>query len=239
MIKGFSLSMYKKISIVIPFYNEVETAVHLLNETLEHNPDAEIIAVNDGSSDSTLSELKKVSGIRVLHSAMNRGQSSALYSGLKSASGDIIVTMDGDGQNDPADIPKLVETLSEGVGMVCGYRAQRKDTLSKRIASKIGNSIRRTFINDGIRDTGCSLKCFRADAVSHFIPFNGMHRFMAAALKNAGLHIIEIPVNHRVRYAGSSKYTNWNRALRGIYDLIGVAWLLNRQVSHNVTEETD
>lgn len=230
--------MHKRISIVIPFYNEAETAVHLLNETLEHNPDAEIIAVNDGSSDATLAELKKVSGVRILHSLKNRGQSSALYSGLQKATGDIIVTMDGDGQNDPADIPNLIAALSEEVGMVCGYRAQRKDTLSKRIASKVGNFIRRTFINDGIRDTGCSLKCFRSNAVDVFVPFNGMHRFMAAALKNSGLRIIEIPVNHRVRYAGSSKYTNWNRALRGIYDLIGVAWLLNRQVSHDVVEET-
>lgn len=230
--------MQKKISIVIPFYNEAETAVHLLNETKASNPDAEIIAVNDGSSDATLAELKKVSGIRILNSTKNRGQSSALYSGMQHASGDIIVTMDGDGQNDPADIPKLIEALNESVGMVCGYRADRKDTLSKRIASKIGNSVRRTFINDGIRDTGCSLKCFRSDAVDHFIPFNGMHRFMAAALVNAGLRIIEIPVHHRVRFAGSSKYTNWNRALRGIYDLIGVAWLLNRQVSHDVKDET-
>ena len=108
--------------------------------------------------------------------------------------------MDGDGQNDPSDIAQLAEALSPEIGMVCGFRSVRKDILSKRIASKIGNSIRRTFIQDGIRDTGCSLKCFRKESVQHFVPFNGMHRYMAAAMKNAGLKIIEIPVNHRERY---------------------------------------
>mgnify|MGYP001295233452 FL=1 len=228
--------MHTEISIVIPFYNEAETAQYLLEEIKTHNPTSEIIAINDGSSDQTLAILSQIDGIRVLNSSLNRGQSSALYSGLTKATGPIIVTMDGDGQNDPADIPKLVEALAADTGMVCGFRKKRKDVLSKRIASKIGNFIRRLFIQDGIRDTGCSLKCFRKKDVQHLVPFNGMHRFMAAAMKNAGLKIIEIPVNHRERYAGQSKYTNLDRAIRGIYDLFGICWLLNRKVSFDVQE---
>ena len=228
--------MHTEISIVIPFYNEAETAQYLLEEIKTHNPTSEIIAINDGSSDQTLAILSQIDGIRVLNSSLNRGQSSALYSGLTKATGPIIVTMDGDGQNDPADIPKLVEALDADTGMVCGFRKKRKDVLSKRIASKIGNFIRRLFIQDGIRDTGCSLKCFRKKDVQHLVPFNGMHRFMAAAMKNAGLKIIEIPVNHRERYAGQSKYTNLDRAIRGIYDLFGICWLLNRKVSFDVQE---
>ena len=160
----------------------------------------------------------------------------ALYAGLKQATGDVCVMMDGDGQNDPADIPALVAALTEGIGMVCGYRAVRKDTASRRWASKIANRIRVTFINDGIRDTGCSLKCFRREAVDHLVPFNGMHRYMAAFMKRAGLTIAEIPVNHRSRHAGTSKYTNWDRALRGIYDLFGVSWLLRRKVKFDILE---
>jgi len=228
--------MHTQISIVIPFYNEAETAQYLLEEIKTHNPTSEIIAINDGSSDQTLAILSQIDGIRVLNSSLNRGQSSALYSGLTKATGPIIVTMDGDGQNDPADIPKLVEALTADTGMVCGFRKKRKDVLSKRIASKIGNFIRRLFIQDGIRDTGCSLKCFRKKDVQHLVPFNGMHRFMAAAMKNAGLKITEIPVNHRERYAGQSKYTNLDRAIRGIYDLFGTCWLLNRKVSFDVQE---
>ena len=228
--------MHTEICIVIPFYNEAETAQYLLEEVKVHNPTSEIIAINDGSTDQTLAILSQIEGIRVLNSSLNRGQSSALYSGLTMATAPIIVTMDGDGQNDPSDIPKLVEALTEETGMVCGFRKKRKDVFSKRIASKIGNFIRRLFVQDGIRDTGCSLKCFRKKDVQHLVPFNGMHRFMAAAMKNAGLKIIEIPVNHRERYAGQSKYTNLDRALRGIYDLFGICWLLNRKVSFDVQE---
>ena len=228
-----------KLSIIIPFYNEAETVTFLIEETKAQNPTAEIIAINDGSSDDTLEHLKKIPNIRILNTPKNRGQSSALYAGLTKATGDIIVTMDGDGQNDPSDIPKLAEALSPEIGMVCGFRLVRKDILSKRIASKIGNFIRRTFIQDGIRDTGCSLKCFRKESVQYLVPFNGMHRFMAAAMQNAGLKIIEVPVNHRERYAGQSKYTNWERALRGLYDLFGVSWLLNRQVRFDLYEVSD
>lgn len=228
--------MKPTISIVIPFYNEEETVVSVLEEVVQTNPGAEIIAVNDGSGDRTAELMQSVAGVRALNAPENRGQSAALYAGLKQATGDVCVMMDGDGQNDPADIPALVAALTEGIGMVCGYRAVRKDTASRRWASKIANRIRVTFINDGIRDTGCSLKCFRREAVDHLVPFNGMHRYMAAFMKRAGLTIAEIPVNHRSRHAGTSKYTNWDRALRGIYDLFGVSWLLRRKVKFDILE---
>ncbi|MGC6425173.1 MAG: glycosyltransferase family 2 protein [Lentimonas sp.] len=228
-----------KISIVIPFYNEEDTVGHVLEETLKTNPDAEIIAVDDGSKDRTAEIIDSFTEVRALRFKQNRGQSASLYAGLKNAKNPICVMMDGDGQNDPADIAKLVAELSPDVGMVCGYRAQRKDTASRRWASKFANRIRLAFINDGIRDTGCSLKCFRKEAVDHLVPFNGMHRYMAAFMKNAGLKIAEVPVNHRPRHAGNSKYTNWDRALRGIYDLIGVSWLLKRVVKFDVIEQQD
>lgn len=222
------------ISIIIPFYNEAETVTSVLEEVVRTNPTAEVIAVNDGSSDSTWEIMQGIAGIRSLNAPENRGQSAALYAGLRQATGEICVMMDGDGQNDPADIPALVAALQGEIGMVCGYRAVRKDTASRRWASKIANRIRVTFINDGIRDTGCSLKCFHREAVDHLVPFNGMHRYMAAFMKQAGLRIAEVPVNHRERHAGTSKYTNWDRALRGIYDLIGVSWLLKRKVKFNI-----
>lgn len=228
--------MKPTISIVIPFYNEEETVVSVLEEVVQTNPGAEIIAVNDGSGDRTAELMQSVAGVRALNAPENRGQSAALYAGLKQATGEVCVMMDGDGQNDPADIPALVAALTEGIGMVCGYRAVRKDTASRRWASKIANRIRVTFINDGIRDTGCSLKCFHREAVDHLVPFNGMHRYMAAFMKRAGLTIAEIPVNHRSRHAGTSKYTNWDRALRGIYDLFGVRWLLRRKVKFDILE---
>lgn len=228
--------MKPAISIVIPFYNEEETVVSVLEEVVQTNPGAEIIAVNDGSGDRTAELMQSVAGVRALNAPENRGQSAALYAGLKQATGEVCVMMDGDGQNDPADIPALVAALTEGIGMVCGYRAVRKDTASRRWASKIANRIRVTFINDGIRDTGCSLKCFHREAVDHLVPFNGMHRYMAAFMKRAGLTIAEIPVNHRSRHAGTSKYTNWDRALRGIYDLFGVRWLLRRKVKFDILE---
>ena len=228
--------MNNDISIIIPFYNEEETVESVLKEVVQTNPGAEIIAVNDGSSDRTWELMLKIEGICPLNSPHNRGQSAALYAGLRNASRSVCVMMDGDGQNDPADIPALVARLKGDTGMVCGYRAKRKDKASRRWASKIANRIRVTFINDGIRDTGCSLKCFYSKSVDHLVPFNGMHRYMAAFMKRAGIKIAEVPVNHRARHAGTSKYTNWDRALRGIYDLIGVSWLLRRKVKFNVID---
>ena len=219
------------VSVVVPFYNEEECVQFVLEEIVKCQPEAEIVAVDDGSKDRTWELMQQVDGVTPVRLTENRGQSGALYAGLTFASGDILVMLDGDGQNDPADIEKLVNLLREGnCDVAVGRRAKRKDTWSRRVASRIANRIRRWFIHDGISDTGCSLKAFHRDHVDLLVPFNGLHRYLAGIFTNAGLTIAEIDVNHRERKAGESKYTNFDRAIRGIYDLIGVCWLLKRKV---------
>jgi dolichol-phosphate mannosyltransferase len=229
-----------ELSIVVPFYNEAENAAPVLRELVDCVPLAEIIAVDDGSRDGTWAAIQSVPGIVALRAGANRGQSAAVYAGLCAAKGRFIGTMDGDGQNDPADFARMLEVLRTGkCDVVYGRRAKRKDTWSKRFASKAANRIRRLFLDDGVHDAGCGIKMFRREAVQYLVPFNGMHRYMAAIFKKAGLSIEEISVNHRPRALGSSKYTNWDRALRGIYDLVGVAWLLKRKVHYPSVERVD
>ncbi|MBI9020946.1 MAG: glycosyltransferase family 2 protein [Verrucomicrobia bacterium] len=226
-------------SIIIPFYNEEESVLSVLEEVLACQPDAEIIAVDDGSRDRTWEIICSLPAVHGLRLTENRGQSAAMYAGMRAASGKVIVLMDGDGQNDPADIEKMVERLrQENMDVVCGQRVNRRDTRSRRVASKAANAIRRSILNDGISDTGCSLKAFRREHVELLVPFNGLHRYLPAIFKQAGLCIAEMPVNHRARAQGTSKYTNWNRALRGIYDLFGVRWLLNRKVVYPKMERS-
>lgn len=223
----------KAISIVIPFYNEEECVTSVLEEVLRCQPDAEVIAVDDGSSDSTWEKISALEGVTGLRFPQNRGQSAAMLAGLQKAKNDILVAMDGDGQNDPADIGKMVENLDKG-DAVFGYRAVRKDTWDRKVASKVANAIRRFFIHDGVTDTGCSLKVFRKDMIHCLPPFNGLHRFMGAFFIAWHYKIHEVPVNHRPRTLGVSKYNNLNRAIRGIYDLIGVSWYINRQVDTRI-----
>ena len=221
----------EKVSVVVPFYNEEECVEFVLNEIRECQPDAEIIGVDDGSTDSTWEKMQAIEGITPLRLSENRGQSGALFAGLVYASGDICVMLDGDGQNDPADIQKLVDLLRAGeCDVACGRRAVRKDTWSRRAASRFANGVRRTFIHDGISDTGCSLKAIQKDHVDLLVPFNGLHRFLPAIFTHAGLKIAEVDVNHRERKAGTTNYTNFDRAIRGVYDLVGVCWLLRRKV---------
>lgn len=227
------------ISIVVPFYNEEDCVEFVLTEIRECQPDAEVLAIDDGSSDSTWEKISALDGVTGLRLTENRGQSAAIYAGLRAAKGPICVLLDGDGQNDPADISKLVDAVKSGdCDVAVGRRAERKDTWSKKTASKIANAIRRTFIHDGVSDTGCSLKVFSKSCVDLLVPFNGLHRFLPAIFTHAGLRISEIDVNHRVRKAGDSKYTNWERGLRGIYDLIGVCWLLKRKVIYPRIDST-
>lgn len=226
------------LSIVIPFYNEAENVGPVLEEVLACQPDAEIIAVDDGSSDATWEVIGQFAAVRGIRLTQNRGQSGALYAGLRAARGEWCGMMDGDGQNDPADFRALLAEAEKGhADVVCGYRARRRDTWSRRAASKIANRIRRLFLSDGVRDTGCSVKVFRKSSVDLLVPFNGLHRYLPALFRRAGLHIVEVPVNHRPRTRGTSKYTNWERALRGIHDLIGVSWMLRRLVLLPALEE--
>lgn len=216
-------------SVVVPFYNEVGVVAQVLGELHTICPDAEIVAVNDGSTDGTLDALKELPFIRLVSFAQNQGQSAAILAGIRTAKGRLCVTMDGDGQNDPADIPTLLKVWMEGT-VVCGYRHNRRDTLSKRISSFLGNRIRRVFLRDGIRDTGCSLKVFPRSLADNLPAFNGLHRFLPALFKQEGYALVEIPVNHRPRLSGQSKYTNAGRAWRGLWDLVGMAWLLMRGI---------
>jgi len=226
-------------SLVIPFFNEEENVEPILREAWEFLPEAEIIAVDDGSTDKTWSCICSFSQVRGFRLQENRGQSAAIYVGLRKAGGSLMGLMDGDGQNDPRDFAKLISMLEEEqLDVVCGYRAERKDSLSKRVSSRIANRIRRIFLRDGVRDTGCSVKVFRREAVAGLVPFNGMHRYLPAFFIREGLRIGEIPVNHRSRQLGKSKYSNWDRAQRGVYDLIGVSWLLRRKVDFPKIEQS-
>lgn len=219
-----------KISIIIPFYNEAENVEPVLEETRRTNPDAEIIAVNDGSHDQTEVIIRKRPDVQLISLGRHLGQSAALYKGLTSAEGEICVTMDGDGQSDPADIPNLVSALNHA-DLVCGYRRNRQDDWSRRSSARIANAIRRMVLHDKVRDTGCTLKAMRKADTRHLLPFNGMHRYFPVFFSNAGLRIVEVPVNHRPRRYGTSKYSNLERAIRGVYDLIGVRWLMARRIS--------
>ena len=219
-------------SLVIPFFNEEENVIPVLKEAINACPSAEIIAVNDGSSDKTLEKINTFKQITVLSFKENQGQSSAMIAGMLHAKNDLICTMDGDGQNNPHDIKNLVSSWKKET-VVCGYRVNRQDSLSKKISSKIGNFIRNFIIKDGIRDTGCSLKLFPRDAIQYLPHFNGIHRFFPAFCKQAGFKLIEVPVSHRPRSLGISKYNNVGRAKRGLWDLIGVFWLLKRQIRTN------
>ena len=218
-----------KLSIVIPFYNEEENVVPILKESMEACPFANIIAVNDGSTDQTLREIRKVKDVQILSFDKNQGQSSAMIAGMLHAKNGLVCTMDGDGQNNPHDIENLLSQWKPK-SVVCGYRKNRQDSFSKKITSKLGNAIRNLIINDGIRDTGCSLKIFPYDAITSLPHFNGIHRFFPAFCKKAGYQLIEVPVSHRSRSKGISKYNNLGRARRGLFDLIGVFWLLARMV---------
>jgi len=225
------MSQVPPLSIVIPFFNEEENVATVLAEVRQAQPAAEIVAVDDGSRDATWARLTALPGVRALRLSRNMGQSAALYHGIMAATGELIGTMDGDGQVDPADYAGLIAVLQrEAVDVVVGYRATREDNWSKRAASRWANRIRTAVLHDGARDTGCPLKVFRREARAALVPFNGLHRFMPALFRGAGFTMREAPVRHRPRHGGVSKYTNWGRAWRGLYDLFGVRWLLRRRL---------
>lgn len=225
-----------RVSVIIPVYNEEENVPILQRELTDalQGIDYEIIFVDDGSSDQTAARMASGPHIRVLRFEKNAGQSAAVWAGLNAASGDIVVLIDGDLQNDPADIPRLLEEISRGADLVCGYRTRRKDSLVKRISSRIANFVRSRFTRDGVRDTGCTLKAMRRDCIRALVPFKGMHRFIPALIKGAGYCLVEIPVNHRARRFGQTKYGLGNRAVRATVDMLGVRWLLSRPLNYRI-----
>lgn len=224
------------VSVVVPLYNEEESVAILQTELMAalQGRDYEIIFVDDGSTDQTLARLTNRPEIRVLRFEKNAGQSAAMYAGLQAARGAAVVLIDGDLQNDPADIPRLLFELERGADLVCGYRAQRKDTVVKRLTSRIANFVRSRFTRDGVRDTGCTLKAMRCECIRTLVPFKGMHRFIPALVKGAGYQLVEVPVNHRARQFGTSKYGLGNRAVRATVDMFGVRWLLSRQLRYKL-----
>jgi dolichol-phosphate mannosyltransferase len=227
------------VSVVVPVFNEEENIPTMQTELRQAlvGIDHEILFVDDGSSDGTVERIERRPEIRILRFAKNTGQSAAMYAGLNAARGATVVLIDGDLQNDPADIPRLLAEIARGADLVCGYRAQRKDTVVKRITSRVANFVRSRFTKDGVRDTGCSLKAMRRECVSALLPFKGMHRFIPALVKGAGYRLVEIPVNHRPRRFGLSKYGLGNRAIRATVDMFGVRWLLSRQVRYKLQED--
>lgn len=226
------------VSVVVPLYNEEENVPILQAElaTALSGLDYEIIFVDDGSSDRTVKQIAVGPRVRVLSFERNAGQSAAMYAGLQVARGAACVLIDGDLQNDPGDIPRLLAEIERGADLVCGFRAQRKDTFVKRATSRVANFIRSRFTQDGVRDTGCTLKAMRRECVQALLPFKGMHRFIPALVKGAGFRLVEISVNHRPRKFGESKYGLGNRALRATIDMFGVRWLLSRRLNYKVRD---
>ncbi len=212
-----------KLSIIIPVFNEEENVTSLHKEILETlkniETDYEIIFINDGSSDNTLEKLKNLSPITIINFRKNFGQTSALDAGIKHSSGKIIITMDGDGQNDPKDIPLLLEKIKQGYDVAAGWRWRRKDSLIKRLVSKGSNFIGRFFIKGGVHDMGCTFRAYKKDCFKNIDLYGEMHRFIPGILRWQGFKIAEIKVNHRPRNHGKTKY-NWKRTIKGFLDMI-------------------
>jgi len=235
-----------EISLVIPAHNEEESIEECVREAAgvldKLDMPYEILVVDDGSSDGTFDVLKAVRKdlpqLRALRFKRNRGQSAAMDAGFHHAAGDIVVTMDADLQNDPADIPKLLEALKQW-DAVCGMRVKRRDSLGKRISSRIANWVRNKLSGENIRDTGCSLKAYRRECLTKLKLFEGMHRFLPTLLKLAGFTVAEISVNHRPRLRGRTKYNMWNRVFKSFRDLLAVRWMKRRWIHYEIEEEIE
>lgn len=226
------------LSVVVPVFNERDNIAPLVGEivaALHGRIPFEIIYVDDCSKDDSFTVLSQLMAttpeLRVLRHVAQSGQSTAIRNGVKAARGAWIATLDGDGQNDPADIPKLLNARDQAgpaLKLFAGWRVTRRDSGSKRWASKIANAIRSRLLRDETPDTGCGIKLFERAAFLDLPYFDHMHRYLPALMKRAGWHSISVPVNHRERSAGVSKYNNLNRAWVGLADLRGVGWLIKR-----------
>ena len=242
------MSTSPALSVVVPVYNEQDNIAPLVGEivsALRGRIDFEIVYVDDLSRDGTLDVLKQLQAqvpeLRVIRHLANSGQSTAIRNGVKAANASWIATLDGDGQNDPADIPKLLAERDQAgpeVKMFSGWRVQRQDSGSKRWASKWANAIRARMLGDATPDTGCGIKLFERATFLDLPYFDHMHRYLPALVQRAGWKTVSVPVNHRHRTSGVSKYNNLNRALLGIRDLRGVAWLITRS-RRTAVEEID
>ncbi len=231
-------AMTPALSVIVPVKDEAENVTSLAREiaaAVAGSGPAEIIFVDDGSSDATAERLiqlrSDIPGLRVIQHGANAGQSRAVRTGVRAARAAIMVTLDGDGQNDPADIPQLLAVFCEAgpeLGLVAGVRRRRQDTLSKRWASRFANGLRNWLLNDGASDTGCGLKAFRREAFLALPYFDHIHRYLITLMLREGYEVRYVDVAHRARAHGTSKYGVWDRALVGMSDLLGVRWLQRR-----------
>lgn len=232
------------LSVVIPVLNESENIAKLIGEikaASHHAPIMEIVIVDDASTDNTVEIISSLRPhtphIRIVKHNVRGGQSAALRTGIRAAKGTLIVTLDGDGQNNPADIPALYNKYQSGdttrrMLLIAGQREKRIDSLLKKFTSRTGNFIRSSVLRDGVRDTGCSLKLFRRDDFLALPYFNHMHRYLPALFLREYGAIELVDVSHRSRDAGVSKYGFWDRALAGLSDLLGVVWLIKRRANN-------
>jgi len=230
-------SLTPDISVVVPVFDEEGAAPALAREIAAafKGRNYEMIFVDDASRDGTRAALKALAGeipqLRVLAHRKNSGQSRSVRSGILGARGAIIVTLDGDGQNDPADGPTLVDALAAGppeLALVGGERVKRQDSAAKKVASLIGNGVRKRLLRDTANDTGCGLKAFRREAFLRLPYFDHIHRYLPALMLREGYEVAFQPVNHRHRQTGRSKYTNLGRLMASLSDLLGVMWLQSR-----------
>lgn len=220
-----------ELSVVVPVMNEEGNVAELHREIVDvcvaHNYTYEVIFIDDGSSDQTIDIIKTLSPVKLIELRRNFGQTAAMDAGIKAAQYEFVVTMDGDRQNDPADIPAMLDfAIKQKLDVVSGWRKNRKDTFMKRFVSRGANRLRKLLINDGIHDSGCSLKVYRRDCFKGISLYGEMHRFIPAILKIKGFKVGEVVVHHRARTAGVTKY-NWRRTLKGLIDMISV-WFWNK-----------
>lgn len=235
------------VSIVIPVKNEednIEVLAREVSASMEQQPWTwECLWVDDGSTDRTLSILEKVAGAdphhRFISFERNSGQSAAFRAGFTESRGAILATIDGDGQNDPSDIPRLVAIVQSGeMAMANGYRARRQDDLARKLASRIANGFRNFVTGRTVRDVGCSTRAFRRECVDRLPNFKGMHRFLPTLVAMQGFTLGELPVNHRPRLRGASKYTINNRLWVGLLDTLGILWLRKRAFHYTIARRS-
>jgi glycosyltransferase involved in cell wall biosynthesis len=232
-----------EISVVVPVYNEegnLPVLIPALVEVLKGlGHSYEMIFVDDGSSDGSRRILREMASqypfLRILRFKENRGLSTALVAGMREARGEKIVTLDSDLQNDPADIPRLLEYLDR-YDMATGWRQKREDKWLKKISSKIGNLVRNWVSGENIQDSACTLRAFKKECIQEIPVFNGMHRFLSTLVKMRGFGIIEVPVAHHPRRFGKSKYNIRNRMVRSFIDLLAVRWMKRRTIHYEIEE---
>ena len=234
------------VALVIPVYNERDNLPLLIDE-ITHAVGGtgrryEIVAVDDASTDGSLDVLRGLERdhpeLRVVALAEHAGQTAALAAGFRAACSRVVVTLDADLQNDPADVPALLAELERSsAAAVVGYRVNRHDSAWKRLQSRIANGVRNRLNRETIRDTGCSLKAFRADAVCALPLFDGMHRFLPTLVRMGGGTVVEVPVRHRPRRFGRTKYGMWNRVFRSFADALAVRWMQRRALRYRIREE--